>query len=230
MYTTLGQTPGVAATIHPEAAGYTNTLARIAAYIEGTLIPQARATVATWESQARAAGVHEANVIAYLKAFNVWEQATAELAGTTIPLEIQRMQQPTLQPLGNVADYNPTPPPAPPAVASLVTAQGGARTGAAQYTGAIVPVATPTVTLPTAVAAAPLSQPLTSALVNAGQALPRPSAGPSLMSAGGGGQLVTFDEDGTATAEPGSGPGGVSPVLLGLGALVALVVLARRRR
>ena len=128
------------------------------------LYPRVRAQVGEWEKAARAAGVHEANIIAFLGPFNVWEEAITTLSGGTIPREIIRLQNggavptPELFQAGcnfdapAVKAFAIPPAPVPPSVESMLAAQGGARTGASQYSGPIsVTQERPSVVIPEAV-------------------------------------------------------------------------------
>jgi hypothetical protein len=124
------------------STNYQICLGAIASGIE-SMYPRVRAQVAEWEQAARAAGVHEANIIAFLGPFNVWEETVTTLSGGTIPREIQRVQQGGAVPnpekwqagcdMSLLTAYQPPRVPAIPSVESMLTAQGGARTGTAQY-------------------------------------------------------------------------------------------------
>lgn len=130
---------------------YTICLWSIANGIDA-MYPRVRAQVGEWEKAARAAGVHEANIIAFLGPFNVWEETVTTLSGGTIPREIQRVQQggaiPDVEKWGSgqmgcgpdtLTAYRPPPAPVPPSIESMIAAQGGARTGSAQYASPISP-------------------------------------------------------------------------------------------
>lgn len=131
---------------------YLNTLWGYANTIELNILPAARKRIEAWTTEARAAGVHEANIISYLTPFNAWDQAMADLSGIVIPLEIKRIQWGGKKPTGDTATitapYRPTPQPPLPSIDSLIAAQGGARTGTSQYTGPISPVTVAAPVLP----------------------------------------------------------------------------------
>lgn len=157
------------------SAGYQNTLSGIANYIDSQLLPTERANLAAWETAARAAGVAEANIIAVLQAWNIWDQATADLSAIAIQKELMRVQ--AGGPDGIVSQFNPTAPPALPNVPGMLQAQGGALSGAAQYSAPVSPTqVVPAVNIPAAVANDPTAA-LAGAINNA-QITPTESGGP----------------------------------------------------
>lgn len=135
------------------------------------MYPAERARVGAWETEARAKGVFEGNIIAVLGPFNVWEEIVTTLSGGTIPREIMRVQQggavpheaewasgntagPTTQ--GDLAPYRPPPRISLPSIDTILASQGGALAGASQYSGnTSVTVPRQDVAVPASVATSP---------------------------------------------------------------------------
>lgn len=186
-------------------------------YLLQSLIPTQQARLDAWVADARARGVHEANIIAVLTPWNRWLEAIANLADVTIPQELQRVQAGgAVDPqYVNVDGFNPpaefkaTAPPVLPNIDELLVAQGGALTGEARYTGPISPIVGPPVTLPGTVT--PADQQLTTE--------PTSQAGGSALAA------ANLAGGGAAAAVVGaSGPTTTSKVLLGLGVAAAVLI------
>lgn len=202
-----------AATFTPENTGYLNTLGLTAQYIDNQLLPAARAQLAQWEADARIAGVHEANIIAVLRSWNAWDQATADLSSVVIPIEMQRVQQGGA--LGSISDFQPTNPPALLDIDALIDAQGGARTGEEQYTGPISPVESPPVVF------SPVQTPEPPPGTTPGPTMPPPETPPTREEVPNGEEAPPV----VVAGEPGTGRGAI---WLGVAAVLALLVFRKR--
>jgi hypothetical protein len=103
---------------------------------------RAKQATEAWAVAARQAGVFEGSIIAVLGPFNVWEEVAATMSGN-IDREIYRVQHGGAVPneatwYGGCGDTSPWRIPnaiALPDIAALVTKQGGAVKGTAQYQG-----------------------------------------------------------------------------------------------
>lgn len=157
---------------------YENQLWAIVSRIDDSILPTERARLAAWEADARARGVAEANIIAVLRSWNIWDQATADLSSVTIPNELKRVQSGGAD--GDISKFQPTAPPSLPDIGGMLSAQGGALTGASQYTKPISPIASPPVTINEAVAANP-----TTTLTTLQAGLTAPNGNPTVNNAPG---------------------------------------------
>jgi len=162
VYTGLGYS-GTPNELSVASSNYQTCLWSIANGIDA-MYPQVRKRVGDWEAAARAAGVFEGNIIAFLGPFNVWEETVTSLSGQVIPLELKRVQQGGAVPNpekwqagcdpSGLTAFQPPPAPVPPPIADMLSRQGGAQTGAAQYTAKLsVTEERPIIVIPEAVQA-----------------------------------------------------------------------------
>lgn len=174
---------------------YENQLVAIATRLEEVTLPTERARLAAWEADARARGVAEANIIAILRSWNIWDQATADLATVSIWQELKRVQAGGTD--GDLSKFQPTAPPPLPDIGGMLAAQGGALTGSSQYTKPISPIASPPVSIPTAVAENPTT---TFTTLQAG--LTAPNGNPTVNTPGISGSLPPAPTQSALNAPP----------------------------